>query len=93
MPAYRIHRLRESQRQQFRWAPHSSGSTGVKARDYQEGGAVEAPGEYAAWTSLRGSDHPLQVGDLLEREDGALYICKYVGFEEARWVVPEAPNG
>ena len=93
MPAYRIHRLRDIQRQQFRSAPHSSGTTAVKAKDYREGGAVEAPGEYAAWTSLRGSDQALEVGDLLEREDGALYICKYVGFEEARWVVPDAPNG
>jgi hypothetical protein len=93
MPAYRIHRLGEVQRQQFRWAPHPSGVTAVKARDYREGGAIEASGEYAAWTSLRSSDHALQVGDLLEREDGALYICKYVGFEEARWVLPEPANG
>jgi hypothetical protein len=28
--------------------------------------------------------------DLLESADGQLRICKYVGFEEARWVVPEA---
>ncbi|HSW51240.1 MAG TPA: hypothetical protein VLH09_13740 [Bryobacteraceae bacterium] len=93
MPAYRIHRLRETQRQQFRWAPHSGGVTSVKARDYTQGDAIQAPGEYAAWTVLRGSEDSIQVGDLLERDDGALYICKYVGFEEARWVVPEAPNG
>ena len=31
----------------------------------------------------------LQVGDLLEGEDGRLRICKYVGFEPAQWVLPE----
>ena len=93
MPSYRIHRLREAQRQQFRWAPHTNGATGVKTRDYRDGGSVEAPGEYVAWAALDGSDRALAVGDLLEKEDGTLYICKYVGFEEARWVMPEAPNG
>ncbi len=89
MPAYRIHRLKESQRQQYRSAPHSSGATAVKAKDYHQEGAIEAPGEYAAWTALRGSDQAVEVGDLLEREDGVLYICKYVGFEEAHWVQPD----
>jgi hypothetical protein len=93
MPSYRIHRLREFQRRQFRWTPHTSGATLVKIRDYCDGGRVEAAGEYAAWAALAGSDRPLAVGDLLEKEDGALYICKYVGFEEARWVVPEATSG
>lgn len=31
----------------------------------------------------------LEVGDLLEAEDGSLRICKFVGFEEARWFVSE----
>jgi hypothetical protein len=31
------------------------------------------------------------VGDVLEDEGGVLRICKYTGFEEARWAVPE-PN-
>ncbi len=92
MPSFRIHRLRETQRQQFRWAPHTAGSTGVKPRDYQPAGAVDAPNVYAAWTSLRGTEQPIEVGDVLEREDGGLLICKYVGFEEARWAVPEAPS-
>jgi hypothetical protein len=30
------------------------------------------------------------VGDLLEAPDGVLRIFKFVGFEEAHWVVPEA---
>jgi hypothetical protein len=93
MASYRIHRLNENQRRQFRWAPHTSGATGVKLRDYRDGGSLEAPSEYAAWAALRGSDRALAVGDLLEKEDGVLLICKYVGFEEARWVVPETSNG
>jgi hypothetical protein len=92
MPSFRIHRLRENQRHQFRWAPHTSGSTGVKPRDYQEAGAIEAPNVYAAWSNLRGTGSPIEVGDLLEKENGALLICKYVGFEEARWAVPEVPS-
>ena len=91
MSLYRIHRLRESQRQHFRSAPHTIGATMIKPRDYQEGASVEAPSPYAAWSSLQGTDQALQIGDLLEREDGALCICKYVGFEEARWVVTETP--
>ena len=91
MPVYRIHRLKFNPRQQFRWAPHTIGTTGVKLRDYESSGVVEAPGAYAAWTVLRGTDQALEVGDLLEAEDGKLSIFKYVGFEEARWVVPEPP--
>jgi len=30
------------------------------------------------------------VGDLLEAESGALCICKFIGFEEAQWTLPEA---
>ena len=89
MPAYRIHRLRESQRQSFRWAPHTSGVTMVKPKDYEPGIAVDAPSPYAVWMDLRDSEDALQVGDLLESEGGELRIFKYVGFEEARWFVPE----
>ncbi|MCC7175045.1 MAG: hypothetical protein IT159_07595 [Bryobacterales bacterium] len=89
MPSYRIHRLKEHLRPQFQSIPHASGVTAVKSRDYREGGMVEATGAYAAWSSLRGSPAALAVGDLLEAPDGALHICKYVGFEEARWVLPE----
>jgi hypothetical protein len=31
------------------------------------------------------------VGDVLEDESGVLRICKYTGFEEAHWVMPEPP--
>jgi len=93
MPEFRIHRLKENLRQQFQWAPHASGTTSVKPRDYRADGAVEAPGTYAAWASLQGTERALNVGDLLENGEGQLFICKYVGFEEARWAVPEAQTG
>ena len=89
MPAYQIHRLREAQRQQFRWAPHTSGITIAKPRDYEKGGDIEADSPYAAWLALRDAAGALQVGDILEAPSGDLRIYKYVGFEEARWFVPE----
>ena len=90
MPVYQIHRLREAHRQQFRWAPHTSGVTIAKPRDYDPGSTVEADSPYAAWIALRESEEALQVGDILEAAGGELRIYKYVGFEEARWFVPEA---
>ena len=89
MPVYQIHRLRESQRQQFRWAPHTSGITVAKPRDYDRNGEIEADSPYAAWMALRGGAETLRVGDILEAPSGDLRIYKYVGFEEARWFVPE----
>lgn len=89
MPAYQLHRMREAQHQQYRWAPHTSGLTTVKQKDYEPAGTVEAESPYAAWEKLKQTDHPLQVGDILEIEDGRLRICKYIGFEEAQWFVHE----
>lgn len=101
MPTYRIHRLKDHLRQQVRFAPHVSGTALVKPRDYHpppEGGdqshsqtqdQVEAPSPYAAFFALRDSGTPLEVGDLLEAENGSLRIFKFVGFEDAQWVVPE----
>jgi hypothetical protein len=91
MPVYQIHRLRESQRQQFRWAPHTSGTTIAKLKDYEPASTVEAESPYAAWLLLRDTDQALRVGDILEIPGGDLRICKYIGFEEAHWFVPEAP--
>jgi len=84
--------MKDNPRQQFRWAPHVSGGANVKPKDYEQSGEVEAENEYAAWAVLRNSERPLQVGDLLEFAEGQLRICKYVGFEEARWFVPEPVN-
>ncbi len=89
MPVYQIHRLKDSHRQQFRWAPHTSGTTIVKLKDYEQTSAVEGSSPYAVWLALRETEQALQVGDLVER-DGELRILKYIGFEEARWFVPEA---
>jgi hypothetical protein len=97
MREYQIHRLKETQRQQFRWAPHTPGVTIVKLKDYEAGPVVEAATPYALWLALRESDNAIAVGDLIEvlgdAPGGELRILKYIGFEEARWYVPEpAPN-
>ena len=92
MAKYRVYRMKDSPRQQFRWAPHVSGAANVKAKDYEPDGEIEAASEYDAWSRLRASERALAIGDLLEAESGALRICKYVGFESASWVVPEAKH-
>jgi len=89
MPLYRIYRMKDSPRQQFRWAPHVSGAASLKPKDYEPGAAIDALHEYDAWRLLREANEPMQVGDLLETDDGRLRICKYVGFEPAQWVLPE----
>ena len=62
MPVFRIHRMKEGPRQQFRWAPHVSGAANVKPKDYEAAGEIEAENEYAAWALLRGSETPLHGG-------------------------------
>jgi len=89
MPLYRIYRMKDSPRQQFRWAPHLSGSASLKPKDYEQRGEIEALHEYDAWQLLRAAEDPLAVGDLLESDRGELRICKYVGFEPAEWILPE----
>jgi len=96
MSTYRIHRLKEHLRRQFRYAPHVAGRAQVKRRDYEAGDTVEATSPYQAFFTLRDGGTPLEVGDLLEMGDGALRIFKFVGFEEAAWALPEAkalPDG
>ena len=65
MPMYRVYRMKDAPRQQFRWAPHVAGAAGVKAKDYEPDGEVQADSEYDAWIRLRASERPLAVGDLL----------------------------
>jgi hypothetical protein len=89
MPSYRVHRLRDHLRQGFRYAPHVSGAANVKPRDYLAAETVEAASPYAAYFVMRGEEKPLEPGDLLETESGDLRIFKFVGFEEARWLLPE----
>ena len=79
MPSYRIHRLKDHLRLQFRSAPHVSGTAGVKPRDYLPGiaageAAAEFSGEtisasspYAAYFELKDGTAPLAPGDLLRR--------------------------
>lgn len=92
MPSYRIHRLKDHLRQPFRFAPHVSGTAVVKPRDYMQGETVEAASPYAAYFAMRGQEKPLEPGDLLESDSGELRIFKFVGFEQAEWVVPEPPK-
>ena len=90
MALFRIHRIKESAQQNFRWAPHTSGVTAAKPKDYEEGGMVEAAGLYQAWHQVRETPDALRLGDILESvETGEMRICKYVGFEQATWLVLE----
>ena len=81
--------MKEQPRTSFRAAPHTSGETAVKLKDYLEAGLVEATNSYEAWESLRSTDTPLEIGDILENELGEIRIYKYVGFESAKWILPE----
>jgi hypothetical protein len=93
MAIYRIHRLRNHLRQSFRYAPHVSGAADVRPRDYSPANTpddtVDAATPYAAYFATRETTAPLEPGDLLESETGELRIFKFVGFEEARWILPE----
>jgi hypothetical protein len=89
MPDYRVFRLKDNLRQQYKWAPHLAGVTAIKPKDYEEGIVVTAETPYAAWHALKGTEHELAVGDVLSVDGGEQRILKYIGFEEARWVLPE----
>ena len=90
MSKYRVHRLKENARQQFRWTPHTIGITVARPKDYEQVADGEADTPYELWESLKQSKCPLELGDILESESGELRIYKYVGFEEAQWQVLEA---
>ena len=94
MPSFRIHRLKDHLRQNFRFAPHLAGMAAVKPRDYEnrEDDVVEAASPYAAFFALREAPRPIQVGDVLECADGSLRILKFVGIEEAQWVLTEVKS-
>jgi hypothetical protein len=94
MARYRIHRLRESMKEQFRWAAHTGGAAAAKPKDYAADTEVEAATPYALWSRMKGEGRDLCPGDVLEaiREDGLpgeLEIFKYIGFEPAKWWIPE----
>jgi hypothetical protein len=93
MPVYRIHRTRDHVRQHFRNSAQTLGAGNIKPRDYvAEDGVREASSPYAVWQELLSTDRRIDIGDVLESDAGLLYICKYVGFEEARWVVPQSSD-
>ena len=86
--------MKESPREQFRWAPHTGGLAVVKPKDYEAGEEVEATTPYAVWKILLAHERALSPGDLLEvvaeqNVPGQLLISKYIGFEPAQWYVPE----
>jgi hypothetical protein len=90
--------MRDHVRASFRNAPHTSGVAQVKPRDFlalpeilETAEAIDAASPYAAWHQMLDSERPLIIGDLLESTaDNKLFLCKYVGFDQAQWVVPEA---
>jgi hypothetical protein len=104
MPRYRIHRIKDAPRENFRWAPHTGGLAIVKVKDYDAAEEIDAANPYESWNLMREDSHPLRPGDLLELIGGsdplpaglgALQIVKYIGFDPAQWFVPEpkpAPN-
>jgi hypothetical protein len=98
MPLYRIHRIKETPAENFRWAAHTGGLAVVKSKDYEDGAEqLDAVTPYAAWKALGDTNRPLRPGDLLETvppETGAgdLQIVKYIGFEPAKWYVPETTS-
>ncbi len=89
MPLFRVHRIKPSAGEAFRWAAHTGGLAVVKERDYERGEELDAPSTYAAWKAVASSNRPFAAGDLLEDESGKLHILKYIGFEPAQWFVPE----
>jgi hypothetical protein len=94
MARYRIHRIRETPKEQFRWAAHTGGTALVKSKDYEADAEVDAATPYAAWSRLQTMESALSPGDVLEivNDDGPpgdLQIFKYIGFEPAKWWTPE----
>jgi hypothetical protein len=86
---FRIHRMKEAARENFRWAAHTGGLAIVKPKDYELAGDAEGATVYGVWTALRQSAERLWTGDILEDETGKLWVAKYIGFESAQWWVAE----
>jgi hypothetical protein len=88
--------MRDHVRASFRNAPHTSGVAQIKPRDFLpqiELDLVEAASPYAAWHDLLATANALAIGDVLESSEGQLFLCKFVGFDKAEWVLPEAKDG
>jgi hypothetical protein len=94
MARYRIHRIRETVKEQFRWAAHTGGTAIVKPKDYDFDSELEGATPYAMWSTLKAEGNNLCPGDVLEMVNGdgtqgELQIFKYIGFEPATWWIPE----
>ncbi len=94
---YRIHRMKDAPRENFRWASHAGGLAIIKPKDYDPAEEIEALSPYAAWIFLRENGAALHPGDVLEQIDAegrptALLIAKYIGFEPAQWFIPIAKD-
>ena len=91
---YRIHRMKDTPRENFRWAAHTGGVASVRPKDYDLAEEIDAASAYSAWRLLLSQQRPLRPGDLLETVDGndiagRLEIAKYIGFEPAQWFLTE----
>lgn len=99
MPRYRVHRMKDTPRENFRWSAHTGGLAIVKPKDYEAAEELEAATPYALWKCLVAEGKGLCPGDVLEivaaeGAAGELQIAKYIGFEPAKWYVPEPkPEG
>ncbi len=81
-------------KEQFRWQAHTGGAALVKPKDYELAGEAQAATPYALWNAMKSEGKSLCPGDVLEtvKEDGTqgeLQIFKYIGFEPAKWWIPE----
>ncbi len=98
MTRFRIHRIKETPRESFRWTAHTGGAAIVKPKDYDSSEEVEASTPYAVWKLLSSDGRPLRPGDVLESISPGggsvtLMIAKYIGFEPAQWWIPEPKSG
>lgn len=90
--------MKEGPRENFRRAPHTGGLAVPKPKDYEAADQIDAANPYEAWKRLAEEGRSLRPGDLLEicgeecrpeQTAAAMWIAKYIGFESARWFVPE----
>ena len=65
MAFYRIHRIKDTAAEQFRWTAHTGGPAIVKPKDYDSNEEIEAATVYAAWKTLMTDGRPLRPGDVL----------------------------
>ena len=91
MPRYTLFYLHDSHVEKFRESPPKPKPYGLRDRDYEQAGEIEAPGPYAVWKQLQeeSEEQPggrvLGVGDVLESEASSLLVLNHWGFDEAAW--------